>query len=382
MRLLTKLSLCGALVLGAASAMDAQDVRYSQYYSAPLRLNPAMIGMFEGKVRVGINYRSQWGAVLNKAYKSFAATGDVKIPVAKHDYFAAGLTAMTDFSGVGNYNTTEVNVGAAFHKKLNKARRGYSFNKFESSLIAGVQLGFGQRRVNWDNLTYSNQWDPDNGTYDPTQYSGEDQPVRAARTYVDINAGLMWAATFGKRRSLYLGGAVHHVNRPDISLFALPAQDSMGNSIGTGKEPLYMRWVAHAGGEILLGQNKSPMSLLPGLVAMVQGPSTELSLGLSLRYQAPSYDDFAFRLGVWTRIANQLLVPDTTGVGVDSYTFSPDAVIFMFGMDYKTLQLGLSYDLSVSSIKTATNGRGAMEVSLFYRFGYDGKRPQGCPVFN
>lgn len=376
MKLFSKLTLCGAFLLGAVVATEAQDVRFSQYYAAPLRLNPAMIGMFEGNIRVGLNYRSQWGAVLNKAYKSFAATGDMKFAVGQNDYAAAGISAMTDFSGTGNYNTTEVYFGGSFHKKLTKSRRGFRFREFESYLIAGAQVGFGQRSIKPENLTFSQQWDPDQGIYDQGTYSGEALETIHSRMYFDGNAGLMWAASMGKRNNMYLGMGVYHLNRPNISLFRLPVGGPAPDSTLITTERLYMRWVAHAGGEVQIGGSKSPISLVPGVVTMFQGPSLEINGGLSMRYQAPSYDDFAFRIGVWTRFANRLDAFQSVTAKV-----APESVMFLVGLDYRTFQLGLSYDLAVSTLRSPLNGRGAMEVSLFYRFDRDLKRAQGCPTF-
>ena len=34
---------------------QAQDARFSQFYATPLQLNPAMIGVYEGQFRVGVN---------------------------------------------------------------------------------------------------------------------------------------------------------------------------------------------------------------------------------------------------------------------------------------------------------------------------------------
>ena len=41
----------------------AQDIHFSQYYSAPLTINPALTGGFAGDYRAGVNYRTQWGSV-------------------------------------------------------------------------------------------------------------------------------------------------------------------------------------------------------------------------------------------------------------------------------------------------------------------------------
>ncbi len=43
-----------------------------------------------------------------------------------------------------------------------------------------------------------------------------------------------------------------------------------------------------------------------------------------------------------------------------------DALVPYFGLEYSTFRLGISYDVNISALKTASNGRGGMEVSLIY----------------
>ena len=57
------------LVLGVGVAMmlsgasKAQDVHFTQYFTSPLTLNPAMTGLVPDDIRAAANYRTQWTAV-------------------------------------------------------------------------------------------------------------------------------------------------------------------------------------------------------------------------------------------------------------------------------------------------------------------------------
>ncbi|MDD4150667.1 MAG: type IX secretion system membrane protein PorP/SprF [Bacteroidales bacterium] len=42
----------------------AQDVRFSQPYSAPLKVNPAIMGT-DNAINAKLNYRSQWAGIAN-----------------------------------------------------------------------------------------------------------------------------------------------------------------------------------------------------------------------------------------------------------------------------------------------------------------------------
>jgi hypothetical protein len=140
------------------------------------------------------------------------------------------------------------------------------------------------------------------------------------------------------------------------------------------REALLTRITAHAGGEFLLGRfrSHSPVSLLPGIIIMTQGPSLELNLGTALKYQQNKSNDFAFRIGFWVR-------------NVADYKSSaprPESFILNAGIEFSNLQFGFSYDANISSISVATQGQGAFEASIIYTNPHRGKKAQGCPAWN
>lgn len=369
MKLVFRLLLIAVLVNGITvlpqEGLQAQDSRYSQYYQAPLRLNPAMAGVFEGLWRVGANYRTQWGAIIDQPYSTYSVGGEYKIPVFRGDFVGLSFSALTDVAGSGQYNVTDINIGATFMKKLTgSSRRSYRAS-LTSYLIAGAQIGIGQRSVRWLNLTYSTQYVVGSNAYDQNLASGENAAaMRMTKIYPDLSVGLMWYGVLGKRKSMYAGLGLYHLNQPEISLFAR-------NVVAADVERLPMRVTAHAGGEILIGSNNSSISLLPGAVAMFQGAYMEINLGLGMKYQAPRYDDFAFRFSAWTRLVNSR-----------EFEIETDALMLMVGIDYLNFQFGVSYDINISSLSVATNGQGSLEFSVIYTHGGEHARGDQCPAFN
>src|ERR1039457_5572023 len=79
----------------------AQDAQFSQFYAAPLYLNPAYAGADSG-ARLGFNYRNQWPAILGQfttydlEYSQFVN--------ALHGGF--GVMAWKDNAGSGTISTT------------------------------------------------------------------------------------------------------------------------------------------------------------------------------------------------------------------------------------------------------------------------------------
>ena len=58
------------LLVLCTARVQAQDAHLSMYDAAPLFLNPAMTGVFQGDWRVHGQYRTQWKAVNFKPYNS------------------------------------------------------------------------------------------------------------------------------------------------------------------------------------------------------------------------------------------------------------------------------------------------------------------------
>lgn len=113
--------------------------------------------------------------------------------------------------------------------------------------------------------------------------------------------------------------------------------------------------------------------MVPGLVMFKQGEAFELNLGTSAKFITQQAKDFeqSFQFGAWVRLANHF-----------EKTFTTDAVIVSSRFDFNQYGIGLSYDLNISSLRPASNGNGAFELSLIYNI-CDGSSRRGvyCPTF-
>jgi type IX secretion system PorP/SprF family membrane protein len=353
MKKLFTLFLCGSL----AWSIQAQDARYSQFYMNPLRLNPAMTGVFEGSLRVYGNYRSQWAGIFGKnAFTTYSVGADYRLLGRKNDFCGVGLTVLNDKAGSLGLSHLEAQVSFSYQKMLGRPKAWKKGNKF---LCAGAQMGFGQRSFDLSAAQTSSQFNGDG--FDPNLANGEGGGLRNNKTLVDMSAGVMWYGVYGPRRSFYAGASAAHLSQPDVSL------------ISGRRDPLYMRWTLHTGGELQLGRykrNKSPLSLVPGLVVMGQGPSMEINMGTSLKFQKER-DDVAFRLGGWFRLVNSFRSGAPGG----------ESFIATTGIDLKNVQIALSYDTNVSALSPISQGRGALELHLMYINPNKGSRNFGCPTF-
>ncbi len=349
-KLYQSISIC-CLLLAAIQVASAQDPRFSQYYASPYNLSPAMTGVFNGQCRTTLNYRDQWNSVLlGQPFRTYSVSGEYRRALASDDYIAFGIGAMHDEVGVARYQQNKGSLGFSFLKQLAGGR-----NRNEHYLSAGAQFGFGQNSIDWSNLWFSRQYNNANEAPDFSAGNGETLDNGNTPLYADFNAGLLWYTVLENGGFFYAGGAGHHLNQPNISLM------QQSNSL------LYRRWSGHVGGQFPVSE---VMSILPAVQVMKQGPSFETDFGINIRYSNEDLNELALRAGVWSRIGNRL------DKGIHS-----DALTIVTMLELNRVMVGLSYDLTVSSLRRANNSRGAFEVSISYFHPERRRSKVTCPRF-
>lgn len=335
-----------------AVQLNAQDPRFSQFYAAPLQVNPAMIGVYEGQFRVALNYRDLYSSILgNRPYRTIAASFDMRYRVMNGDYIGFGASALRDDAGIANFNRTQGHLGVSFMKQLG----GNRYRTSDQYLIAGAQVGFGQMGSDWGKLWFSPQFDVESASVDPNAANNENLMNNMTNLYLDFNAGLLWYALFDENSSIYFGGALQHINQPNISF------------LDDSEEQLYMKWVGQVGGQMPVNDN---LSLLPAALVMGQHQSLSATGGLNLRYTNREWRELAIRAGLWGHVANQL----DSGVNLD-------AVIVTAVLEMERWNLGVSYDITTSVLSEANNSRGAFELSLIYTHPEKTRYRVNCPNF-
>jgi type IX secretion system PorP/SprF family membrane protein len=345
-------SLLTLLFVLVVSAAMAQDIHFSQFYMSPLNLNPALTGVMNCNQRVVANYRNQWSSVLkSNAYNTYSASYDQKIPVGRNDNFGVGGTLWGDKAGELNFSTLQARFSGSYHKKMGGYRHKAHY------LVVGADVGLSQRNIDVLKARWPSQNDPSNsGTHCPT-CPGEDI-ARPNFLFADLSAGLLWFTVLNRDGdNFYIGAAFNHMNRANQSF---------------GKDeyiPLYSKLTFHAGSEFMVGNR---VGLVPGVVALIQGPSFEMNAGCSMKFLLGNSrrNHQAFQVGAWTRIAHKLEKGNLM-----------DALILSTRFDYEDFTLGFSYDLNTSSLRPASNSNGAFEFSLVYKICGPEKRGVYCPSF-
>ncbi|HVD97076.1 MAG TPA: type IX secretion system membrane protein PorP/SprF [Cytophagaceae bacterium] len=320
----------------------AQDPQLSQYYNAPLYLNPAFTGAGLD-TRAGLNYRMQWPG-LGDPYKTFSAWID-------HDFYKkrSGLGLLINRSTQGAAKLSATDISALYSYQINLTERW--------TAKTALQGGIGIRDFDFGKAVFGDQLAND-GTI--TGSSTDQLATGKTRIYPDFSVG-----TVVYNRNLWLGISANHINRPNQSFTQVD------------KVPLPVKWSFIGGYKILLGERQiawgAPVmetSITPTFLYKKQGTSDQLDLGLYLTHHP-------VMAGIWYR-----------GLPVKKYASgvpNSESLVLMAGLIHKGFTFCYSYDLVVS--KLAGLSGGAHELSLIYQWQTDksnrkgkrGHRTMPCP---
>lgn len=336
--------------------VTAQDKHFTQFYAAPLTLNPALTGTFDGRYRFSAIYRDQWRKALENPYKTFAAGLDLRFPVqlgygkrGSKDAAGVGLLFFNDIVPGIDFRTTQIALSGAFHKSLD--------NQSSQYLSGGFQFGISQRNVSYSSLSFQDEFNGTTGYTDPT---GEDLPVNNF-SFADLSVGINYSYAPTRRLAFFAGAAIHHILEPQVSFYYDKEEPETG-----GSNKLHRQYSVQVSGAIGVADG---ISIQPRAVATLQGPHLEINAGSNFRFQLGEDSPAAFHVGSWVR-------PVTT---VDN-SFELDAVVLMAGIEMNNVLLGLSYDANLNDLTTTRQGQGAFEVSIAYLGNYENEEIL-CPKF-
>jgi len=314
-----------ALALGAFLSAHSQDMHFSQFNGAPMILNPALTGNFNGMYRVTGIYRNQWSSVTTP-YVTFGGSVDAQLfpSESASGYLGGGIAIYNDRSGDGNLANLGALASLAYHKFL-----GEEDNK---ALSVGLQGGYTQKSIDLSRLYWQDEFN--NGGFQPG-LTGEQ--INPKIQYLTANAGLSWSHRVSDHISYQLGASGHNLNQPPESF-----QKQENNEVGLG-----MRINGQVGAEILAGQR---LFIRPAFMYQTQSSAKEMIAGSEFLYivgepDIRSYATSVF-LGGWTRFG--------------------DAVMFTAGMEFKGVRLGFAYDYNTSDLKLASGGNGGFEITVRY----------------
>ncbi len=314
---LTKLSVSALLLLTSICSAIAQDAVFSQFYAAPLLLNPAFAGTSRAP-SIALNHRSQnVGFDSSIPYQTYAISYGQYVETIRS---GVGVSVFADDAGSGGILTYAATAYYSYQVKIDR----------NQSIRVGMSAGIKQQQLDYDRLQFFDQFDSVIGfTGEPTS---EVRPGNFNTTYADFGAGLLYAS-----KVAYAGVTLDHLTTPDNRIV----------NVGPGGfyEGLPMRLSVHAGTQISLSPKTANGGnfITPNVLYTRQGPFEQVNAGAYVGF------DKLFG-GAWFR-----------------HTFgNPDAAIAVIGVEWDMYKFGYSYDFTVSGL--SDNSAGTHEVSLQLNF--------------
>ncbi len=302
----------------------AQDINFSQFNELPLLRNPALAGNYRGDMRITTAFRNQWNSV-TVPFKTQALGVELKFGVSanSNDYFSLGAQITNDEAGDSKLGRTQFLPMLAYHKSIS--------SESDSYLSLGFLGGFVQQRFDPTKLRFDDQFV--NGAYsatNPTRQTFSNANI----TYLDAAAGIKYSGVMGNDTRFYVGGAYFHFTEPKVAF-------AQSNDIRLNK-----KMVVNAGMSLPSSETDRLMVYLD---YFVQGGNNQMQGGILYKHDmVQEDDDFTFSLsgGAFVRWN--------------------DAVIPVVKMDYYNWAIGMSYDVNISKLRTASGARGGFEITLSY----------------
>jgi type IX secretion system PorP/SprF family membrane protein len=303
----------------------AQDFHFSQFYEMPMLRNPALAGVFKGDLRIAVAHRSQWQSV-TVPFQTSAANIEYKLPVFNfNDYITIGAQVVHDIAGDVKLKRTQVFPVVNYHKSLSDDEDNYLSLAFMGGPVTSQ---FDPSQAKMDDQFVSGTFSPGNASAQTFSNTGF--------TYWDASTGLTYSSGFGEASRFYLGLAYFHFMKPKINFFS-----------SNSETHLNQKWVLNAGLNTPTGDNSRLLFLAD---YFAQGGHRQVLGGFLYEYDVTQYYE-----------------DENVSLGFGSFYRWNDAVIPVVRLRYFKWNLGLSYDVNVSKLKTASQMRGGFELTGSYR---------------
>jgi type IX secretion system PorP/SprF family membrane protein len=313
------------LMVATAIAANAQDLTFSQFYAVPMLRNPALAGVFKGDLRITAAHRSQWQSI-TVPFQTTALGVEYKLSVFNFDDFVTlGMQAAYDVAGDIKLKRTQIMPVINYHKSLSEDVDNYLSLAF---MGGPVQSQFDPTQAKLDDQFV-------NGAFSDNNVSSQ-VFNRTGFTYWDASTGLTYSSGFGYEGRFYVGAALFHFLKPKVNFYA--------ENSDTHIDP---KLVFNAGLTTPLSDNNR---LVCYADYFRQGGNRQFMGGALYETDLVQYDE-----------------DDNISFSVGAFYRWNDALVPTASLTMHRWVMGISYDVNVSKLKTASQLRGGLELTASFR---------------
>jgi len=315
------------LFLFSMRTSHGQDVQFSQFYAAPLYLNPAFAGTNEF-TRIGMNYRYQWPG-LDYAFNSYSMYMDHY----SYDYNSGfGLIINGSREGLAKLRTDEIGLVYSYHLKLSE----------DIVVRVGGQASYVNRNAFFNDLVFGSNIDDSGSSISIIPGIPVGVPLDVKHSFFDYTFGVLLTSN-----KTWFGASLHHVTEPNVTFLAeeisrLPLKISLHGG--------YKFWLPSGGIRNPFTNQFQERSISFAYNYKQQEPFSQLDIGTQLYLEPLSF-------GLWYR-----------GIPTKNSLPNNESLIGILGINLPSgLAIGYSYDFTISQLGLR-NSAGAHEISLRYSF--------------
>jgi type IX secretion system PorP/SprF family membrane protein len=307
-----------------ALRIEAQDIHFSQFYEFPLLRNPALAGIFNGNIRFTGAYRNQWQSV-TVPYRTMGVSAECKMLRGFNtgDFITTGLQVTNDVAGDSKLQRTQVLPVINYHKLLNEDK---------TTLLSLAFMG-GPVNEHFDagKLQFDDQYV--NGAYSVSNPTRQ-QFGSTAFTYWDASVGVSFKTSLTNNVSMYIAGGLFHVAEPQI---AFTKEYDVRLNRKWGLNGGLSAWISNMDKFVFYADY------------FIQGGNRMLQGG-----------------GLYSHCFDENGEEGSLSIAVGGALRWNDAFIPIIKLQTHQLGIGLSYDVNISKLTTASQFRGGFELSLSY----------------
>lgn len=314
----------------------AQDPVFSQFYSSPLSINPALAGNGDANWRVVGNRRSQWIGEGLEPLTTTSLSFDGKIFKQRDketNYIGGGFLFLQDRGLSGAYKSNSFNFIASSHVSLDE--------EDNNGLSVGLGGSYSNTLIDFSQLSFSQQL----GSSGFNRSLPTNEPYLSnVQPYFSMFAGVTY--TFANENSSFdLGVSGYRFLKTNRSALNDPNQ----------LDP--PRYNIHADYQTFLSDN---VVFNTNAIYVLESNLQSYTVGVNFgRILGEKDQPTVLNAGLWYR--------------------SNEAVIPYLGMVYRNMQVGFTYDVPVSSSSSSIGTLKTYEFSLIFRSPQRTNHPIPCP---
>jgi type IX secretion system PorP/SprF family membrane protein len=322
-------------------SVKGQDPVFSQYFSSPLNINPALTGNINGDWRVITNFRNQWNGV-----KSPFNTGTISFDSKLFQERFANATENGNQLSVGGMMMYDKAMSGIVNSNYASLNFSYKLKLYEnySQHFLGIGFGaiYGHRKIDFNKLQFENQYVNGYGFF--ANMPANEGNLSSMKPYFSTSTGLLYTIS-NEKSNFDLGVSAFHVNKPKQTF------------LKDENQILPIRLVAHANYERYMSEN---LVLNINSIFQTQSTSKYYSFGTAVGYIIPrSMPLVMVNAGMWY--------------------WSNNAIIPYLGFTFGNMQLGFSHDITVSKLNTNFTRPNTWEFSFILRGAKTPSLAPPCP---